>query len=132
MMVFEQDPLRVFPFPITGCSEFTQGAVCTLHAEPSFIGGVGQVSISLISSSSFKFTVTSHGYFDGPGSTITFSASQQNGSLYLSQHGVSTSTATGPWVAVQIGFAKLTWSRQALNLQGVLGVQPTPAIVPGG
>jgi hypothetical protein len=56
MADFENNPAFVFPFPISGCPEFVNNATCTLHPGPSFAGGVGQVKISMTSSTSFTST----------------------------------------------------------------------------
>jgi hypothetical protein len=126
MKKFEDDPEAVFPFPVTGCTAFRRGTVATLHAGPSFVGGVGKVRISLVSSSSFEFTVISSGYFDAPGSHITFSLGRSHGKLYLSQHGVSANTLLIPEIGVDLGFAKYTWQQQANNLRRMLHVVASP------
>jgi RHS repeat-associated protein len=134
MKVFEAHPTLVFPFKVTGCPVFRNNSLCTLYAGPSFVGGVGQVRISQLSNTSFRFTVTSQGYFDSPGSTITFATSESRGNLYLSQHGVAQSTAFLPWVGVHAGYAELQWEKQADNLANLLGIggHPTPEPAPGG
>jgi hypothetical protein len=126
MKKFEDDPEAVFPFPVTGCTEFRQGTVATLHAGPAFVGGVGKVRVSLVSPASFEFTVISSGYFDAPGSHITFSLGQSHGKLYLSQHGVSANTLLIPDIGVRLGFAEYTWQQQAHNLQRMLRVLASP------
>jgi RHS repeat-associated protein len=134
MRVFEAHPGQVFPFPIGGCPVFRNNSVCTLFAGPSFVGGVGQVRVNLLTNTSFRFTVISQGYFDAPGSTITFATSESHGNLYLSQHGVASSTAFVPWVAVHAGVAEFQWIAQAASLANLLGIggHPTPSPAPGG
>lgn len=126
MKKFEDDPRAVFPFPVTGCTEFREGTVCTLHPGPSIVGGVGKVRVSLTSPSSFEFTVLSNGYFDAPGSHITFSLGRSHGKLYLSQNGVSANTLLMPEIGVQVGYAEFTWQQQARNLQRMLHVTSSP------
>jgi RHS repeat-associated protein len=122
---FEANPHPIFPFPITGCRSFTPGALCTLHAGPSFwpADGVGEVRVTT-RQTSFTFTVVSGGYFDSPGSQITFSLSQHGGELYLTQQ----AQAHGSTILVQLadlfGYPESVWQRQALNLQRLLGIAP--------
>ncbi|GIH19291.1 type IV secretion protein Rhs [Rugosimonospora africana] len=126
MAYFRQHPKDIFPFPITGCSAFVQGAKCTLHAAYTWAHGVGDVRIDLPGPTSFKFTVVSNNYFDYPGGTITFSLSQSHGSLYLSQHAdVKRGTFIG-WAGVHARVAKETWTRQADNLRRILTGQRAP------
>jgi RHS repeat-associated protein len=56
MAAFQQNPTAIFPFPVTGCSSFTNGAYCTLHAGPTWTHGVGVVRVTA-APTSFKFTV---------------------------------------------------------------------------
>lgn len=88
--------------------------------------------MSLLSSTSFRFTVIAPGYFDAPGSTITFSLSQRNGNLYLSQHGQTTGENTLGHLAYTANLSGLTWDRQVVNLASVLDPQyPDPTSGPG-
>ena len=126
MKKFEDDPEAVFPFPVSGCTQFRQGTVATLHPGPALAGGVGKVRVTLVSPSSFEFTVISNGYFDAPGSHITFSLGRSHGKLYLSQHGVSANTLLAADIGVQLGYAEYSWHQQAHNLQRMLRVTASP------
>lgn len=119
MALFQANPRAVFPFPITGCKSFTQGALCTLHAGPTFASGVGVVRVS-VTTTSFTFTVVSKNYFDEPGSQITFALSQHNGYLYLTQHAKGEIASAFGGAGVYGQFARYTWSQQAQNLRTML------------
>jgi len=119
MQDFQENPRAVFPFPITGCRSFTPGGVCTLHAAPAIVNGVGQVRIATIRTS-FTFTVISNGYFDAPGSHIIFSLSQSQGYLYLSQRAEGYDSSLSGLAGAYSGFAEFTWNRQAANLRTLL------------
>lgn len=123
MDLFKSNPTAIFPFPVTGCSVFYIGAMCTLHPGPSWGHGVGQVEVSSATDTSFTFTVCSSGYFDPPGSTITFSLTQNHGELYLHQKAQAPSSWFFDLIAPQI--AQLTWRDQATNLQNYLGTEPS-------
>lgn len=69
-------------------------------------------------SHSVKFTVVSSGYFDDPGSTITFSIYSRNGCIYLRQHAHGMNHNWIPAEAFAIG-AWGTWARQAQNLRNL-------------
>ena len=69
---FENNLKKVFPFKVTGASKIRNGSKLTLHPDPSAVGGVGNVTVSNVTSTSLKFTVTSTGYFDPPGSSDKF------------------------------------------------------------
>jgi len=74
-----------------------------------------------VTSTSLKFTVTSKGYFDPPGSTISFSTSESGGQVYLQQTANAPDAGTLSNV-VAPPVAKNTWANQASNLQNaVLG-----------
>ncbi len=119
MRSFQLDPKPVFPFAITGCDSFKSGVTCTLHAAPSAFHGVGEVRVST-TPTSFTFTVISTGYFDSPGSHITFAITQRSGYLYLSQHGVGYNSTWEGLVGGYLGFAEYDWERQAQNLRTLL------------
>jgi hypothetical protein len=89
----------------------------------------------------FRFKVIAPGYFNAPGSTITFSLSQRSGNLYLSQHGETTGENNLGHFAYAAGLSGLTWDRQAVNLASVLdpqypdpetGPTPSPPLGPPG
>ncbi len=121
MAMFQADPKKVFPFPITGCDSFYEGAVCTLHPfttkiSPNYLGGAGDVRVT-VAETSFTFEVVGQGYFDDLGSTITFSISQKGENLYLHQDAMTTGSKALAVAGVKAGEAKRTWSRQTFNLQ---------------
>ena len=60
------------------------------------------------------------GYFDNPGSQITFSISSRKNGLYLTQHGWTTGSSYLGWLGTKLGFAKSTWQQQARNLRSAL------------
>jgi hypothetical protein len=64
----------------------------------------------------FTFTVTSSGYFDPKGSTITFSTGESNGQTYLQQ---KANAPGGNPLAPPI--AEITWEEQAQNLSNAVG-----------
>jgi len=125
MRVFREDPTGVFPFSVTGCDALNTGAECWLHTGRNVNppgGGVPLDSDGLVgvtaTRTSMTFTVLEHGYFDGPGSTISFSTwSDSEGTTYLRQ----TAYAYGgnPLVAFGVnrfGAYNSTWDSQARNL----------------
>jgi hypothetical protein len=126
MAYFRQHPKDIFPFRITGCSAFVEGAKCTLHATYTALHGVGDVRVSLPGPTSFRFTVVSNDYFDLPGGTITFSLSQSHGSLYLSQHAEAKRGTFFGWAGVHARKAKETWILQGDNLRRILTGQRAP------
>ncbi|GAA1216376.1 hypothetical protein GCM10009655_14590 [Rhodoglobus aureus] len=69
---------------------------------------------------SVTFTVTSNGYFDAPGSKITFSTFKENGTVFLQQE--AGALGADFWVArgVNFGFAHDNWELQANNLSGLI------------
>lgn len=123
MTLFKDNPKRVFPFDITECSRFTEGAQCFLHPNPGiteYTGhGSGHVQVST-EKTSFTFTVTSDDYFDDPGSTITFAIIERDNNLYLTQtaHGIDPDGHV--WAGVVLGFAENNWAEQAANLRTLL------------
>jgi RHS repeat-associated protein len=127
MAYFKAHPHEIFPFPVSGCDAFTQGAHCLLHpAETTplklgrLAGGPGPVTVSFKDKTSFTFTVTGKGYFDDPGSQITFSISSRKGGVYLTQKGHTTGSSFFGWLGVKVGVAKSTWQQQARNLTNAL------------
>ena len=69
-------------------------------------------------STKVRFTVISEGYFDSPGSTITFQATSRAGNLYLSQH--ARAIVSQPWIVVGVGWLQLskgTWAKQQASLR---------------
>jgi hypothetical protein len=135
MAVFQQNVHQVFPFPISGpgCT-IANGATCILHPEPGWMEGSGRVMVGDVSATSFAFTVTGNGYFDPPGSQITFSTYNAIGSsgtcdTFLQQHGDAPnanalSNLIGPWLA------RSTWNQQAQNLFNVAFLAMHPSADP--
>src|SRR5205823_8255216 len=64
MSLFERNFRQVFPFSITDCSDLRDGAICTLHALPTILHGVGLVEVENLTPSAFSFRVVGGGYFD--------------------------------------------------------------------
>jgi RHS repeat-associated protein len=126
MDVFKNHPTDIFPFEVTGCERFVDGALCHLDATDAD-NGRGDVRIST-TATSVTFTVTSNGYFDEPGATITFQTGvDDSGNIILQQiaHGVSRDLGTT--IIAGNGGALSTWTAQAANLRAALeqfGVQP--------
>ncbi|MER5867586.1 ricin-type beta-trefoil lectin domain protein [Kitasatospora sp. NPDC002040] len=84
------------------------------------LGGDGTVSVS-VTPTSFKFTVIKDGYFDKPGSTVEFSVSSRDNSLYLKQTAQTTGSLLPAWFSVEaLDFARKEWNQQASNLSNVL------------
>jgi len=134
MAVFKENPQAVFPFRVTGCASFSQGAQCELHTDmgnlPAYVpvpfDAKGTVGVD-VTATSVKFTVISTDYFDGPGSTITFSASRgADGAVYLTQHGAATgarhwiSPFAAPQWPGQLSLTQYTWQLQADALSNLL------------
>jgi RHS repeat-associated protein len=115
MTFLKNNVASIFPFPITGGKTIRNGEALTLHPAPSAFKGVGKVSVGNVTSTSFTFTVTSNGYFDNKGSTITFSTGEQNGQVYLQQH--ANAPGETPLVTP---IAQDTWEEQAQNLSNTL------------
>jgi RHS repeat-associated protein len=70
MDVFKANPAKVFPFQVHGCGSFANRTSCTL-VDATPLQGTGRVWVTT-TDTSVKFTVTSNGYFDPPGYSITF------------------------------------------------------------
>lgn len=116
MAYFKTHLKDVFPFPVDGNSTIKNGESLVLHAGHSWDGGVGTVKVSDVTSTSFKFTVTSNNYFDPRGSTITFSTGQSGGNIYLQQ---KANAPGGNPLAPPI--AEITWEGQAQKLSNGVG-----------
>ncbi|MFT4136627.1 hypothetical protein, partial [Microbacterium sp.] len=126
MSVFQQNPGKVFPFTVTGCPTFSEGATCTLHNvvnAPRNVAGAlratGTVKVST-SRTSVTFTVASKGYFDRVGSRITFRTYQRGGAVYLRQSTRVRYASLFAIIGVAFGAARRTWRTQARNLRGIL------------
>ncbi len=122
MAVFATNPTAIFPFPVSGCRAFTQGASCTLDAlPPGSENSVGTVSVSR-SPTAVRFTVTSDSYFDARGSTITFATVERGGYLYLQQSARSTAMRLPNLLTRPLVYpgSMGTWFLQANNFRGVL------------
>ncbi|MFJ5611524.1 RHS repeat-associated core domain-containing protein [Streptomyces sp. NPDC093221] len=127
MAYFKAHPKEMFPFKVTGCDAFTQGAMCTLHPGDSIAhglgriaGGPGKVKVSFKDKTSFTFTVTNKGYFDDAGSQIKFSISSRKDGVYLTQKAYTTGSNWFAWAGVKMGAAKQQWQQQARNLRNAM------------
>ena len=132
MSIFKQNFQAVFPFPITNCSTFAVNAECLLHAggrlAPCWLSNLptdltnvcGWVAIEDVTDTSFTFLVNKTGYFDSPGSTITFSTIEEGCEVYLQQHGVAPSTTGSEGAAFEATATKIVWPMQGRNLQTVV------------
>lgn len=127
MDYFKAHATEMFPFPVSGCSGFSDGQVCTLDALDgqlfeflAFGSGHGQVYVTT-SPTSVKFTVASEGYFDSPGSTIEFSTYQgADGEIYLQQvaNAYGGQVQVGAGAALGAGFPG--WDKQANSLANAM------------
>ncbi|MFD9793909.1 RHS repeat-associated core domain-containing protein [Streptomyces sp. NPDC059070] len=127
MSTFQQSPQTFFPFPVEGCSSFTEGAVCRLFPGKDTPGGVGMILGGNglvrvhVDKTSTSFTVISENYFDDPGSVITFTTSEKNGKLYMTQRGVSEGSNLGTVFAVKVlGQADNTWWQMGQNFRNYI------------
>lgn len=118
MDVFKANPAKVFPFQVHGCGSFANRTSCTL-VDATPLQGTGRVWVTT-TDTSVKFTVTSNGYFDPPGSSITFSTFSRNGFVYLQQEASVSQANLRVAAGVDAGLAFNTWSQQAANLSGLL------------
>ncbi|MGO4679393.1 RHS repeat domain-containing protein [Microbacterium sp. 2MCAF23] len=131
MSLFKHAPGKIFPFKIDGCSEFSAGSKCWLRTDEAANGALafnplapnGHVGVST-TPTSVTFTVLDWGYFDGPGSQITFSTKQNDdGTVTFSQHGNAQYALVVSELLINRGHAsEYPWWRQAENLQCVGGV----------
>lgn len=119
--LIENDPAKIFPFPVSGCKSLYDGVRCTLAPGPSLLHGVGTVLVENVTPTSFSFSVVSKHYFDPPGSTITFSTSASGGDLYLTQC-ANAPKANWFFNAVAPPIARIDWEAQAVNLNHALGL----------
>ena len=125
MSLFERNFKQVFPFSITDCSDLRDEAICTLHALPTILHGVGLVEVENLTPSAFSFRVVGGGYFDETGSMITISTCEQGGDVFLQQHGQSSGThGYGPLDSLADALiptgAKGVWATQASNLRNLI------------
>jgi hypothetical protein len=100
MSEFEQNPQGpgngkkgAFPF-YESCPKIMKGEQCTLQVAggPQWLTHAkGNVRMTIDSPTSFTITVDSTGYFDAPGSNITFTIAEAYGQVYLTQRGIA------PW-----------------------------------
>ncbi|WP_206737237.1 PA14 domain-containing protein [Agromyces albus] len=117
MSVFKANP-SVFPFKIDGCNSFVNRTNCTLvGATPA--EGTARVWVTT-TPTSVTFTVTSNGYFDPPGSRITFSTEETGGMVYLRQTGSADQVNVLAAAGVAGGGAWASWSNQANDLSALL------------
>lgn len=131
MGIFQDHFKQVFPFPISNCSSLANGTICELHPAPCIwpIHGCGWVKVGDVTPTSFNFTVIKEGYFDPPGSVITFSTFESGSSdasscgdggseIYLQQHGYAP--GNHGWLNILAPtLARQTWNSQAENLRQV-------------
>jgi len=119
MKVFQANPGRIFPFTVSGCKEFTNRSSCTLaNATGTGIADTARVWVTT-TETSVTFTVMSNGYFDPPGSKITFSTFERDGLVYLQQETAASQTNLLVTMFVDLG-SYVTWTNQATNLYGML------------
>ncbi|MEV7416660.1 ricin-type beta-trefoil lectin domain protein [Streptomyces sp. NPDC089919] len=125
MAMFQANPKKVFPFPISGCESFYEGADCILHPgpklpvkpNPTLAGAPGEVRVT-VAATSFTFDVVGQEYFDDVGSQITFSIEQKGDEMFLHQDGFTTGTKAIPyWYEKIFSESRRTWSEQTWNLQ---------------
>jgi RHS repeat-associated protein len=133
MLAFQEYFKTVFPFPITGCDALYDGAQCDLHAlnlygtpavylpcSTPLLAGCGGVEVEDVTTTSFEFVVDRNGYFDAPQATITFSTSEINCEVYLTQHGDAPKT-NGLDADLHVLVAKeLAWPAEARNLTALM------------
>ncbi|MEV7416773.1 ricin-type beta-trefoil lectin domain protein [Streptomyces sp. NPDC089919] len=119
MAIFQRNPGKVFPFPVTGCDEFHDGALCTLHPASPAVGGEGVVRVTT-AETSFTFEVVSDDYFDDRGSTITFSVQQEGDDVYLHQDASTTGSKWYAGIPAEWGEAMHTWQLQGENLARIV------------
>ena len=82
--------------------------------------GKGRVKVSL-GADTVKFTISAAGYFDPPGSTITFRVFSRNGNLYLQQKGYAPKAGAVNDAGVYfLRRAYVTWVKQTWNFQNAL------------
>ena len=70
---------------------------------------------------STRFLITSSGYFQGKGSTITFTTSQRGSDLFLTQTGMAIDSTGLFDFAETLLIPEAQWSAQACNLTKALG-----------
>lgn len=130
MRIFRENPTKVFPFRVFGCSQLSNGSECKLdtrwNTNPTGIVGVplsprGIVGVTT-GRNSTTFTVLDYGYFDDPGSTISFCTwTNRSGETFLRQ----TAYGYGGELAVAFGINyfgahEATWKAQAANLTDLI------------
>jgi RHS repeat-associated protein len=115
MGVFKDNPAAIFPFPVSGCTRFSDGGSCHLQGLGKGVPFTdGDVRVST-TSTAVRFTVTSLGYFDTPGSTITFRTyKSKSGNVHFVQS-ARASVSVLPAFLANLG-AYFTWAEQAHNL----------------
>ena len=113
---------------MSGSSHIRNGARLGLHPAPSFVGGSGTVKVGHVTSTSFTFTVASHGYFDAPGATILFSIYEKSGNDYLQQTANAPNTNGLEGILAPI-IANVDWQKQASNLSNAVGGDYSSAAV---
>ncbi|GAA1062363.1 RHS repeat-associated core domain-containing protein [Agromyces bracchium] len=119
MNVFKANPGRIFPFKVSGCETFTNRSSCTLvKATGTGVADTARVWVTT-TDTSVTFTVTSNGYFDPPGSQITFSTFERDGLVYLQQETATTQSHLLVTAFVDLG-SYITWTNQATNLYGMM------------
>ncbi|MBT2498046.1 GNAT family N-acetyltransferase [Agromyces sp. ISL-38] len=117
MDVFKSKPRQIFPFGVSGCSGFASGGVCQLKGSiPA--EETAKVSVST-TPTSVTFTVLSNGYFDEPGSKITFSTFERDGFVYLQQQASANQANMFVAMGIDVG-SEFVLTAQAQNLYNLL------------
>ncbi|MGV8912717.1 MAG: RHS repeat-associated core domain-containing protein, partial [Rhodoglobus sp.] len=113
MDTFKSNPAKIFPFKVEGCAKLTNRSICELKGAAP-VQGDGRVWVTT-TDTSVTFRVVSNGYFDPPGSEITFSTYEENGWVMFRQSGSAeqVNLLVGPFAGVG---TPVTWERQAGNL----------------
>ncbi len=123
MRVFQENPSAVFPFRVENCPRFVTGVKCHLidAANNAVLNDTGWVGVTT-TSTSVEFTVLYDGYFDGAGSTVTFSTFRDsNGNIVLQQeaYGINTDLALKFGIDIVKG-NEVAWDTQRENLRDLL------------
>lgn len=119
--VFRDNPAKIFPFPVTGCSKLSEGAICHLSATfgMPLTNGEGDLRVSN-GRNSMTFTVVSKEYFNAPGSTVTFAFVERAGTLFLRHSATARGATALARFADTSGFIRVVWAAQASNYRGLM------------
>jgi hypothetical protein len=129
--LFRSNLNTIFPFGVNDCGHTNGQEYCTISPAFSYLNGVASVLVTFPTPGSFEFTIVSEGFFDAPGSHVTFSLFEQNGNLYLNQHGYGYGTDLFGEIAYDDETFLHSWQGQACKLQKFLGVPETNEITTG-